>query len=280
MSVLLLMLSTSVTAVAGRSSSLQKTVDETQRTVQSMEENLTRSVNSLSQSTADIAARIDATEQQMRELLTLSEDNQRSIAQLQAAVDELLRVAYQSQGLTPPGGATVIPPMITDPGQPPGTMISPPPGITVTPPITTGQPPITTAPPVAVVATNMNQHYRAAQDYFTKGEYSSALKQFDEHILKFPTSPHLANATYWRAHCYFKMEDYPNAVKGFEQLRTQFASSDKVPTATFNEAVAYSRLGQPDKAKALFQQLIFEYPDDATTEQARKVLRQLQGLGQ
>ena len=158
-------------------------------------------------------------------------------------------------------------------------MVTPPTpgGAEVAPVVPPGQ---AVTPPAAGVTMNTDQHYRAAQDYYAKAEYSSALRQFDEHLTKFPRSPHIANATYWRAHCYFKMEDYPNAVKGYEQLRTQFASSEKVPFSIYNEAVAYTRLEQPDKAKALFQQLIREYPDDAATDSARKGLRQLQGLSQ
>ena len=263
------------TAHAARGTAeIQATVDDTNRNVKSMQQDL----QSVTSSTADVAARMNATEQQLRLLTTLAEDNRHSIAQLQSSIDNLMRVLYQQRGLTPPNGASVS----TTPGemQPtPESIQSPANGITPqpvpTPQITTTQPTVSVNPTATL---GVDQHYQAAQESYKKGEYSAALMQFDEHVSKFPTSPHLANAIYWKAHCYFKMEDYPQAVKGYEQLRLNHVSSEKVPFSIYNEAVAYTRLGQTDKAKNLFQQLIREYPEDAATDQARSGLRQLQGL--
>lgn len=263
------------TAHAARgTAALQGSVDETNRNVQSMQQDL----KSVSSSTADIAARMNATEQQLRVLTTLAEDNQHSIAQLQSSIDDMMRVLYQQRGLTPPTGPSVS----TTPGLaptvpgtvPPATGFNPSQPVP-TPQISTTQ---TSVPLNPAASLGADQHYMAAIASYDKGEYSAALKQFDEHVVKFPTSPHLASAVYRKAHCYFKMEDYPQAIKGYNQLRLNHASSEKVPFSIYNEAVAYTRLGQPDKAKTLFQQLIREYPDDATAESARNGLRQLQGL--
>ena len=178
MSVAVLMLSGCATAGAGSNNvSMQTTVEQTHRMVQNMEEDLTRSVNSLSNSTADIVARMNATEQQMRTLITLSEENRRNVAQLQASIDELIRVTYQRQGLTPPPGGVVNPPITVIPGQPGiGTVTPPLPGATVTSPVTPipGQPlPPTVLPPAVDVSMITDQHYRAAQTFYAKGEYSS-----------------------------------------------------------------------------------------------------------
>lgn len=281
------MLSGCATAGSGVSSvSIQATVEQTHRTVQTMEQELTN----VSHSTADIAVRMDASEQQMRTLITLSEDNRQSIAQLQASMDDLMRVLYQREGLTPPSNNIVVtPPLLGQPLTGNTTTTSTPGGIGTQPLSgeTVGTPApnntILTTPPIPVgedPTINIDQHYKVAQEYYRKDEYSLALQQFTEHITLYPQSPHLANATYWRAHCYFKMEDYPQAVKEYEQLRTQFPSSTKISFALYNEAAAYIQLGQTEKAKALLQQLIREYPDDANAEPARKGLRQLQGLSQ
>lgn len=277
MSLGVVVLTTSFSAVAAsRNATIQKSVEATQTTVQEMQGDVT----SLSRTTADIAARMDSTEQQLRMLVTLSEDNQRSIAQLQASINELTRILYQSQGLSVPSGITVVAPTLQ--GNPATASPSERPveGTTGNPPVEAPVVHTPTAPPVVELSVDQDQHYRTAQGYYSKREYSAALLQFEEHTTKFPESPHVANATYWRAHCYFMMEDYPQAVQGYEQLRTQYSASEKVPFSIYNEAVAYTRLGETDKAKALLQQLIREYPDDAATDQARKGLRQLQGLTQ
>jgi tol-pal system protein YbgF len=271
----ILLLSGCVTAGAGSSVAVQTTVEQTNRSVQNIE----KDVAMLTRTTADISARLNATEQKLLTIQTLTEDNQAGIAQLQTSVDTLTRFLYQQGNMTPPTGPMVTPPpgVSVNPGDP---LITPP--VTGTNPGVPG-PSVSTTPAPGVtpdMSVGIDQHYRVAQDFYSKGEFAAALKQFDAHTIQYPNSTHMANAIYWRAHCYFKMEDFPNAVKGYEELRTNHPTSEKVPFSIYNEAVAYSRLQQPEKAKGLFQQLIREYPNDAATERARAGLRQLQGIAQ
>ena len=97
-------------------------------------------------------------------------------------------------------------------------------------------------------------------------------------FLRFPDSPRIDNAQYWKAHCGFKMADYEFAITEFEVLRNRYPRSAKVPIAMHNQAVAYSRLGQNARAEELFQKLIQDFPDDVATEGAREKLKQLQEL--
>lgn len=264
----------------GGSGQVQNTVYQTHRMVQ----NLESSVANLTQTTAEISSRMDASDLEMRRLVSIAEENQRKLDGLQGTLDQLTATLYQQMNLSPPARTT--PPVDSNAGripqQPEVQVVPPSPQPQITPPDTT-RPEI--APPGELLETtgsanDPEEHYRIAQQYYSDADYAMALKQFDEHLAKFPTSPHLSNATYWRAQSYLKMGDYPAAISGFEQFRTQHSSSGKIPIALHNEAVAHSRLGQTERAKALFQQLIREYPDDVATEGARKNLRQLQGLGQ
>jgi tol-pal system protein YbgF len=278
----ILLLSGCVTAGAGSNVAVQTTVEKTNRSVQTIE----KDVATLTRTTADISARLNATEQKLLAIQTLTEDNQHGIAQLQTSLDTLTRFIYQQGNMTPPTGPVVTPPTaaIVNPGD---SLVSMPPTGINPPPPTTGTlspgPSVSTTPPTGVtpdMSVDIDQHYRVAQDYYSKGDFGNALKEFYAHTIQYPNSIHFANAIYWRAHCYFKMENFHNAVKGYEKLRTNHPTSEKVPFSIYNEAVAYSRLQQPEKAKALFQQLIREYPNDATTERARAGLRQLQGIAQ
>lgn len=264
----------------GSSGNVNNTVYQTHRMVQNIEQNLTGSVSTLTRTTAEIAARIDANEQETRRLVSLAQENQRKLDTLQATLDDLVVTMYRELNLSPPVRTTV-------PSQPSGGNT---PTIQVDPPVTP-QPESTTVSPTVTPtietptaaespAADASQHYRSAQEAYSSGDFNAALQQFDEHLTTFPNSPHVANATYWKAHCYFKMGDYTQAVQGFSDLRSKYPSSEKVPIAMHNEAVAYSRLGNNDRAKSLFQQLIREYPDDVATEGARDKLRQLQGLSQ
>ncbi len=269
------------------SSQLQNTVYETHRMVQNLEQNLSGSVSNLTQTTAAIAARLDSSDQEIRRLVSMAEENQRKLDGLQFTLDQLTTTLYQQLNLSPPPTRPNIP------AQPQGNTGTIPrqPGVDVLPPAPQPQitPPVTSPPDIlppggaeetSSVGSDPEAHYLQAQQYYTNEEYTLALKQFEDHIANMPRSPYVANATYWRAQCYLRMGDYPEAIKGFETFRSQFGSSGKIPLAIHNEAVSYSRLGQTERAKALFQQLIREYPDDVATEGARKNLRQLQGLSQ
>ncbi len=269
-------------APAGSSGQVQNTVYQTHRIAQ----DLSGSVSTLTQTTAAISARIDSNEQEMRRLVSIAEENQRKLDNLQYTLDQLVATLYQQLNLSPPTRPNIPrqPGINTDPvPQQPGVDLQPPaPQPRITPPVT---PPPVIAPPgdrfeTTQAPTDSKEHYRQAQQAYSDEDYSVALQQFDDHIATYPQSPYVANATYWRALCQLKIGNYPEAIKGFDNFRSKYGSSGKIPVAMHNEAVAYSRLGQTERAKALFQQLIREYPDDVATEGARENLRKLQGLGQ
>lgn len=290
---------------------LRSTIYATHRIVQNLDTSLSGTVSQLSDTAATMSARLDATDQELRQLSSMAIENQRRIERLQASVDSLTTTLYrhfnlsapqpiatpsfpttgptpiQGQGVVVQQPPTVIqqPPTATPPAIGGPTEILPPlegttPGATVTPPpATTIPPPVAATTPAPGVASPADvELYRAAQQLYAQENYLAAQKQFEEHLKQFPNSPNAANAMYWKAHCSFRLNDFPNAILGFEELRQKYPTSDKVPTAMHNQAVAYSRMGQNARAIELFEQLIAQYPDEPATQSAREKLRQLQGL--
>jgi tol-pal system protein YbgF len=283
---------------------LRSTVFATNRIVQDLDANLSGTVAKLSDTAATMTSRMDATDTELRQLSSMTVENQRKIERLQASLDSLTATLYRHFNLSAPQPTSApitsapapsfVPPSTsgTVAVQPPSTLgqrpaapvsnapteILPPlegtaPAVSVTPPPVAATP----APVAAPAGADELEHYKAAQQLYAREDYAGAMKQFDEHIRMFPNGPNTANATYWKAHCSFRLNDYPAAIQGFDELRTKYPTSDKVPTAMHNQAVAYSRLGQNQRAIELFQQLIREYPDEPATESARAKLRQLQG---
>ena len=285
--VLAVVFATSGCASAGPSNDqLRSTVFATHRIVQDLNENLTGSVSRLSGTTAELAARIDSSDQQTRELMSVAQENQFKLEQLQRSLDTLTATLYRHLNLSPPEPA-----ILPQPTRPIGSSpsVTTPGDIIVEPPPTTQPtaPSISTAPPSDGLVTptdpetqsiDADVHYREAQQLYANEDYQVALAKFAEHLSLFPDSAHAVNAAYWRAHCYFKMGDYPEAITGFEALRQNSPDSGKVPIAMHNQAVAYSRLGQNERAIELFQRLIREHPDDVATQSAREKLRQLQNI--
>ncbi len=271
---------TSGCASAGGGSQLQSTVYATHRMVQELNQNLSGTVTQLSSTTAELVARLGASAQEMRELMSVARENQYKLERLQYSLDTLTATLYRHLNLSPPESR--VPPAPSRPiGRTPESTRG---GILVEPPLGRPQPDTGRsglAPDTgAAVAPTIDEdaHYLEAQQLYASDNYMDALRHFEEHLRLFPDSKHRAKATYWRAHCHFKMGEYSEAISGFDGLREQFPDSDKVPTAMYNQAVAYSRLGQNARAIELFQRLIREYPDAVATEGARGALRQLLSL--
>ncbi len=268
---------TGCASAGGSTDQLRSTVFATHRMVQDLNENLSGTVAQLNGTTAELVARIGASDQQMRELMSVAQENQYKLEQLQYSLGTLTATLYRHLNLSPPEPAT-----LPSPSRPPGGM----PEITrgeilVEPPVGAPQPDTSVtaigADPAAL-SLEADSHYRQAQQLWANEEYAQALRQFEEHLANYPNSEHRAKAAYWRAHSHLKMGEFPEAISGFNELRSQYPDSDKVPIAMHNQAVAYSRLGQNARAIELFQRLIREYPDDVATEGAREKLRQLQTL--
>ena len=278
---LAVMLATTGCASAGGSSDqLRSTVYATHRMVQDLSQNLSGTVTQLSGTTAELVARLGTTDQQMRELLSVAQENQYKLEQLQYSLSTLTATLYRHLNLSPPEPA-ILPSLPGPPGVVPEITRG---EILVEPPLGTPQPDtsVTAATSIgadrAALSLEAAAHYREAQRLYADEDYQQALRHFEEHLAKYPDSEHGINSAYWSAHCHFKMCEYPEAIAGFTDLRSQYPDHGKVPIAMYHQAVAYSRLGQNARAVELFQRLIREHPDAVATEGARGALRQLQSL--
>lgn len=282
LAIAVMLVTTGCATAGGSTDQLQSTVYATHRLVQDLSQNISGTVTRLSDTTAELVTRLDTSDRQLRELVSVAQENQRKLEQLQLSLDTLTQTIYRQYNLSPPRSST-----LPSPGRPlsappeftRGEIIVEPPsgrpqsdtGILAEPSVT---PPAGTAPD----STGEDAHYRQAQQLYANDSYAQALQLFREHLMQFPTSKHSANAMYWLAQCSLRMGQNSEAIAGFDDLRAQYPDSGKVPSAMHNQAVAYSRLGQNARAIELFQRLIREYPDDVATVGAREKLRQLQNL--
>lgn len=250
----------------------------TYRLVQDMDANVRGALDQLNRTTSEMSLRIDESERTLRELQSIAEENQVKIDQLQQSLDSLTKTLYRHFDLTPP--PTRTPMRVPTAPRVESESSSVESGeVLVEPPASTPPPETQTqAPPDETTTMDVDRHYREAQTLYGNGNFNAALTKFAEHVRQFPDSPHAGSAQYWKAHCHFKLNEYQAAIEEFDRLRTTYPNNSKIPTAMHNQAVAFSRLGQTARAEALFRRLIAEYPDDAASESAREMLRQLQGL--
>ena len=98
----------------GGQSQFQRAVYSTHNAVQKLDKDLGASVTKLNETTAELNARIEASDVQMRGMQSRAEENQVKLTALQTKLDQLTATLYQHLNLSPPdasGKSSVAPPM-------------------------------------------------------------------------------------------------------------------------------------------------------------------------
>jgi len=274
----------------GGSNQLQATVYDTHKRIVKLDNSLEGSVTKLNETTAELIARVNDSDQETRRLRSMVEENQVKLDTIARELRELKASAYGQWGLTVPSGMA---PMTSVEGEVGNIEIVPPvPPVTVprtTPPAAApapaAAPPTPTpapaapapAPPAAVVYGDPQVHYQQAQKSYSSSDYAKALQQFDEFLQRYPQSDLTANAQFWKAKCYLEQGQYQEAIQEFEKVRANYPTSSKVPFAMHNQAVAHSRLGQTDRAIRLMEEVVDQYPVSPAADQAKSDLQKLKG---
>jgi tol-pal system protein YbgF len=159
------------------------------------------------------------------------------------------------------------------------------------PPATT-PPASSQAPPPAKPTTGALQPedvYQGAYIDFSKGSYALAMTGFREFLRRFPEHKLADNAQYWLGESHLSLgrsyanagqgdkatQELEEAVREFRKVITNYPRGDKVPTALYKEALALLDLKQPSVAQARLQYLIENFPRAEETPLARDRLATL-----
>ena len=279
------------TTSSGGGSTMENTVYSTHRIVQNLDQNIGTTVDQLSKTSADLAARVEATDRETRRLASMVEENQVRLQGVQQQLTELTNTLYRQMNLTPPRASSATPmtpipednmarvPMMAEESEAEsiGVRVRPPAPSPNAPDVTI-EPPVVETPVVADTSAEADEVYTRARQLYTNEEFGLALDQFSAYLDRYPDTGNAANAQYWKAHSYFKLEEFDDAVREFQRLVDRYPTSEKVPIALHNQGVAYSRLGQTDAARETFERLVQQYPNDVVAEMARDKLQQLQNI--
>lgn len=280
------------TSFAGGKGQMESTVYDIHRRVAGLD----ATIKQLSETTVTLTERVNQSDENTRRIISLCEENQKKLDQVQKDVGDLKSAFYRQFNLT--GGASAARPsdtlkevVIEPPAGAAGTINSSPgaaPVGTVPEGTIAGSDPVDGAattgaatPPAAAAPSASTEdpqvHYQRAQRDYANGDFQKALTEFDEHLRLWPGSETASNALFWKAKCNLKVGDNRAAINDFEQLRKEYTTSTKVPFAMHNQAVAHSNLGDTAKAKALLEEVIANYPVSPAAEQAKLDLQRLNG---
>lgn len=264
---------------------VSNSVFATHRIVNDLKKDVGPSVERLNETTADLIARVEASDTQMRGLQGMLEENQHKIDGLDRKLSELIRALYAQLGLTPP---TPYPASTVSPSGP--AVISPPStpseaGATDTG-IRTGLIPEETMEQLSnerdgsepdLAASEAD--YRKAQQAYVNDDWQSALQLYTDYLSRYPNGRGAGNAQFWKAECYRRLKQYEQAIQEFESFHENHNSPDntKIPMAINYRAECHLALGQTARAVALFKEVLDKYPMSYTAaSRAESRLKSLQ----
>ncbi len=276
----------------------EQTIFDTHRRVVKLDNELSGTVTKLNETTAELSARVAATDEATRRIQALLEENQTRLDALERQVTRIMNRMFEDQGLTTGGSpdrVEIIPPQ-SRAGQPEDAPAHTPVPTEVAQaesdsgtggPETTGpgngatveapaDAPAMGAP--AATAEDSETAYKRAQRSYANEEYGMALNQFDQFLQRYPGSELAANARFWKAKCLLNEGRYRDAIGEFTQVRNSYPNHSKVPFAIHNQAVAHSRLGETQEAVTLLEMVIAQFPANPAADQAKEDLQQLQGM--
>ncbi|MBP8132470.1 MAG: tol-pal system protein YbgF [Candidatus Hydrogenedentes bacterium] len=253
-----------VSGCATGGSQTQATISDIHRRVTNLDKEMDTTITKLNETTAELSARVEQTDQETRTLRSMSEENQVRLESIERSLNELKAQAYRVWNLTSapggapaagapvPGGAQVeiigpewsnppseppVTAMTAPPVQPPPAPVSPPPSVAPAD-VTPVPEPVPVAPPPAPAPVPAPQPVPAAP----------APSAGDPQV------------AYQNAQRSFANEDYEAALRSFDDFLRQYSDSDLRANAQFWKAKCCLNLNRYQEAIGEFERLRTEYP--------------------
>ena len=257
----------------GGGNQFQNTVYDTYRRVANLDKNLQTSVTQLNETTAALLTRVDESDQQLRKVQGVLEENQAKLASLEKKLDSLTNIIYREQGRTllpgapaagmPPAGpppevgvgGTYAPP-VTPPGTPPvaapSTAVSP----TTPAPAPGPGPAAVTAPSPAAVTPPGQPTEQPPLEPIAVGPQPPTTAP----AATTPPSTGSADTDYLAAQKGYARQDYQAALDQFGAFLQKYPLSMQAQNAQFWRAKSFQALERYEEAIAEYNQLRDSYP--------------------
>lgn len=242
----------------------ETTLQDTSKRVRKLENDMGGSLRELNSATAELVARVDSSDAQIRRLRTLAEENQVKLDDLSAHLESLKDILFRNLQITPapsvsvtPGAAAALP--APEVGQP--AVLTPAPA----------EIPEPAEAPRADYG-DPRLHYQNAHALSKDQDYDAAIREFDLFLERYPNDPLAANAQFWKAKCLVDQGKDAAAIEELQRVYISYPTSSKAPQAMNMEAKAALRLNQAARARALWQKVIDDYPISMAADEAKAAL--------
>jgi tol-pal system protein YbgF len=213
-------------------------------------------------------ARVDALEQQMRQIST----------QLDQLAQQMRQQSNRQGSALPPantqGAGAGIGVAEAEPASRPVRAQAAIVGSPAATPPPAASPPLggfgsTTVLPDTGADTSPKQLYETAYGYLLAQDYGAAEVAFDEFLKRYPSDQLAGNAQYWLGETHFVRGQFKAAAGAFLKGYQTYTRSSKAPDSLLKLAMSLDRLGQKDAACSSFNELTVKFPNATAPVRSR-----------
>jgi len=119
--------------------------------------------------------------------------------------------------------------------------------------------------------------YDDAVRAFVEQQYEDSIQFFRNFIHGNSTSPNADDAQYWIGEAYLRKGMYSSAIKEFNQVVLRYGSGDRAAPALLKLAQVFSKIGDQVDARLSLQKLVNRYPTAPEASEAHRMLQQMGG---
>jgi len=110
---------------------------------------------------------------------------------------------------------------------------------------------------------------------FYARKYQESKNAFDDFIKTYSSSTLIGNAYFWRAENYFSLGQYSAAVLDYEKVISKYTGNPKSASAYLKQGICFVRLNNKQAAKVRLNGLIKKFPKSPEAKRAGNILKSL-----
>ena len=111
---------------------------------------------------------------------------------------------------------------------------------------------------------------------FTKGDFSTARRYFEEVLERFPQTLIVDQAAYHTAMCSFREKKWEDTIRELASLLEDYPETGRAGEALYHMGICYLNLGRVREAREYFLRTVHEFPDEVWARFANDRLREMQ----
>ena len=117
-----------------------------------------------------------------------------------------------------------------------------------------------------------NAGYLKAFGLYTANRFTEAIAAFEAFLKDDPRSEYAANAVYWIGECHYTLAAFTLAGEMFSRVAEEYPASSKAPDALLKLGYTLAAQKEKDKARGVFERLIKSHPGSPAAAKARERL--------